>query len=315
MAAQDTRRVGGHAGDSMKILVLGKGKSGTTILLHMIGEAFPECRRVVGGFHRHVRSRKSAHPGAHDSLVCKFTYNEEKGRSFDSLLWHAAVEKYDKKIWIARDPRDNAVSAALYRWHARHGKIRRQFRACLPLVQQKERDPRSVAFHEIYRFSGEPGGPQTIEQLVATEQARYARMCSFVRGLSADWFVVRYEDLMDQDFAGLSAYLGRGVRPDVKLPPAHQVRARTKSYGDWQNWFLEQDVALFGPIYKPYMDLLGYDSSDWRTHPNPTIDPAVASEYMKRLSVEDGFHGLQRLRAQLRNFYRNAAHVVLRVSA
>jgi hypothetical protein len=32
----------------MKIVVLGKGKSGTTALLHMIAAAFPECRPVPG---------------------------------------------------------------------------------------------------------------------------------------------------------------------------------------------------------------------------------------------------------------------------
>lgn len=294
----------------MKIVVLGKGKSGTTALLHMIAAAFPECRPVLGGFRAHAKSRARPSSDPDESYACKFTYNERKGRSFDAIMHHIAAEGYDKKIWVTRDPRDNAVSDALFRWRRRHGKSRRQYRACLALVQRKERAPGSVPFCEIYRYTGDPGGPHSLEQLVEEERIRYERMCEFVRDLGSDWFVFRYEDLVDLDFAALSAYLGREVRPEAEIPRDDQVKARTKSYGDWRNWFLEEDVRILKPVYARYMDLVGYDSSDWSLNPHPTIAPAIASEYMKRLSVEGRFDRLRVVRDRLGRIYESAAAFV-----
>jgi len=276
----------------MKIVILGKGKSGTTVLLHMIAAAFPECRMVPGTFHAHSRERASSGADPDASFACKFTYNEKKGRSFDTIMRHIADEGYDKKIWLSRDPRDTAVSDALFRWRGRHGKSRRQYRLCLPIVQRKERDPRSVPFHEIYCYSGDPGGPQPLEWVVAEERSRYERMCDFIAGLGSDWFIFKYEDLVDEHFAALSEYLGREIRPAAELPTEDRVKARTKSYGDWMNWFVEDDVKIFAPIYKRYMDLAGYDSNDWALNPDPAIDPALGSEYMRRLSRDGRFYRL-----------------------
>jgi hypothetical protein len=294
----------------MKIVVLGKGKSGTTALLHMVAAAFPECRPVLGGFRAHAKNRASPSSDPDESYACKFTYNDRKGRSFDAVMRHIAAEGYDKKIWVTRDPRDNAVSDALFRWRRRHDRSRQQYRACLALVQQKERAPDSVPFCEIYRYTGDSGGPYSLEQLVDEERTRYERMCEFVRDLGDDWFVFRYEDLVDRNFAALSAYLGRDVRADAEIPRGDQLKARTKSYGDWRNWFLEEDVRILEPIYAPYMVLVGYDASDWSLNPHPTITPALASEYMKRLSVEGRFGRLRIVRGRVGKLYETAASFV-----
>ena len=89
----------------MKIVILGKGKSGTTVLVHMVAAAFPESQPVAGGFRAHVRARAraDADPGA--GFTCKFTYNDKKGRPFDAVMRHIAEEGYENKIWVTRDPR------------------------------------------------------------------------------------------------------------------------------------------------------------------------------------------------------------------
>ena len=287
---------------SLKIVILGKGKSGTTVLMHMITAAFPECRPVPGGFHAHVRDRRAAGVAA-DSFVCKFTYNDKKGRSFDAVERHIADEGYQKKIWVTRDPRDNAVSDALFRWRRRHGKSGRQFRACLSLVERKERDPRSVDFSEIYRFTGDRGGPATLEKTIADERTRYRRMTDFVGGLGPDWFIFKYEDLVDGNLAALSEYLGREVLPTSELPREDRVKARTKSYGDWRNWFTEEDVRIFEPLFAPYMELVGYDGGDWELAPEPTLDPATTSLYMRRIAAEgrlDRLRGVKKRMARVR---------------
>ena len=292
----------------MKIVILGKGKSGTTVLVHMLAAAFPECRPVPGGFRAHVRERRGANAG--DSFVCKFTYNDKKGRSFDTVMRHVADEGYHKKIWVTRDPRDNAVSDALFRWRRRHRKSGRQLRACLSLVERKQRDPRSVPFSEIYRFTGDPGGPETLEQMIANERRRYERMTDFVGGLGPDWFIFKYEDLVDGKLAALSEYLGREVLASSELPRDDRVKARTKSYGDWRNWFTEDDVRSFEPLFAPYMELVGYDAGDWELAPEASIDPATASEYIRRIAAEGRFDRLRSAKERVRRLYGAAARGV-----
>jgi hypothetical protein len=293
----------------LKIVILGKGKSGTTVLMHMIAAAFPECRLVPGGFRAHIRDRRKSGATA-DSLVCKFTYNDKKGRSFDAVTRHIADEGYHRKIWVTRDPRDNAVSDALFRWRRRHGKSGRQFRACLSLVERKERDPHAVDFSEIYRFTGDRGGPETLEKMIANEHIRYHRMTDFVNSLGRDWFIFKYEDLVDEKFTALSEYLGREVLPTSELPREDQVKVRTKTYGDWRHWFTEEDVRVFEPVFAPYMELVGYDGSDWALDPEPTVDPATASLYMRRIASEGRFDRLRGVKERMGRLYGAAAGFV-----
>jgi hypothetical protein len=82
----------------------------------------------------------------------------------------------------------------------------------------------------------------------------------------------------------------------VEIPRDDQLKARTEAYGDWKNWFLAEDVRILEPIYAPYRELVGYDSGDWPPNPHPTITPALASEYMKHLSVEGRFERLEFVR-------------------
>jgi hypothetical protein len=298
----------------MKIVILGKGKSGTTALLHMIAAAFPECRLVPGGFRAHARDRARADADPNASFATKFTYNDDKGRSFGAVLQHLSDEAYDKKIWVARDPRDNAVSNALYRWRLRHGKSRAQFRQCLERVRQKEQNPTAVPFHEIYRWTGDRGGPENVEELATSEGTRYERMLEFVRALGSDWFIFKYEDMVDRNLDALSAYLGREIGPAAELPLDDRLKVRTKGYGDWRNWFVQEDVEIFRPIYTPYMNLVGYDSDDWALNPDPTIDSTLASEYMELLDSDVGFEGLPRVKQRVERLLGKATSFLSRRS-
>jgi hypothetical protein len=96
----------------------------------------------------------------------------------------------------------------------------------------------------------------------------------------------------------------------TEIPRDDQVKARTKSYGDWRNWFLEEDIRIFQPIYEPYMALMGYDSTDWALNPKPVIDPALASEYMQRLHFEGRFPLLQSAKEQVVKLYETATGLV-----
>lgn len=262
----------------MKIMILGTGKSGTTALVYKVAGGLPNCQAFSGG-------RPGKYIGDYENAVYKHTYQERKGKTFNLYEEHLQKENYDRMIWIARDPRDAAVSRMLYRWHRGYSGNKNQYKAHLELVQKKEQNPRSIPFHFICRYAGHNGWPITVKQVVEEEQVRYQNMVDFVKTLSEDWYLFTYENMVGKNFDGLNEYLGFEVEADGEVPKSTgKVKVvRKKAVGDWRHWFTEEDVEIYKPVYKSYMKLIGYDLEDWYLSPNPIIEPEYSSMYMKSL--------------------------------
>ena len=269
----------------MKILILGTGKSGTTALLYKIAQGLPNCQVFSGG-------QPGKYAGDHENVVYKHTYEERKGKSFDLFTEHFQKEHYDRKIWMARDPRDAAVSRMLYRWHKLYWwhrgytEKKKQYLAHLDLVMKKEGDPRSIPFHLICRYAGHLNAwPISTEEVVEEERVRYGNMSDFVRSLGEDWYHFTYENMVGKNFAGLNAYVGFQVAEEAEIPRSTGKAkvVRKKATGDWRHWFTEEDVELFKQAYLPYMKVVGYDCDDWALSNNPVIEPQYASVYMQSL--------------------------------
>ena len=269
----------------MKIMILGTGKSGTTALVFKVAGGLPDCQAFSGG-------KPGKYLGDYENAVYKHTYHEGKGKSFELFRDHLEQEHYDRKIWIARDPRDVAVSRMLYRWQRGIQGQEAQYQAHLQLVLQKEEDPRSVAFYEICRYIGYNGWPISTEEVLEEERTRYQQMCDFVLSLGEDWFLFTYEDMVSGNFDTLNAFLGFKVQGDAEVPKSTGKAkvVRKKSTGDWRHWFTEEDTELFKSGYTPYMESMGYDCNDWALHPNPTIEPEYSSIYMQRLAQRKSPH-------------------------
>jgi hypothetical protein len=263
----------------MKILILGTGKTGTTVMVYKVAGGLPNCHAFSGG-------QPGKHIGDYENAVYKHTYEERKGKSFELYREHLEKENYDRKVWIARDPRDAAVSRMLYRWHKGHWRNKKQYETHLELVLKKEKDPASIPFFELCRHTGHNGWPRSVEDVVAEERVRYDRMHNFVKELGDDWFLFTYEDMIAGNFIALNDYLGFEVKADGQVPQT-TVKSkvlRKKAAGDWRLWFTEQDVALFKPAYRDYMELIGYDLNDWALNENPVIEPKYSSIYIQNLS-------------------------------
>jgi hypothetical protein len=166
-----------------------------------VAGGLPNCQAFSGG-------KPGKYLGNYENAVYKHTYEERKGKNFELYREHLRKERYDRKIWMARDPRDAAVSRMLYRWHRGYFGKRKQYEAHLNLVMKKERDPRSLPFYEICLYTGHNGWPRAIEEVFEEEKVRYQRMREFVESLSDDWFMFRHEDMVDKKFGALNAYLG-----------------------------------------------------------------------------------------------------------
>ncbi|UCG08130.1 MAG: hypothetical protein JSV83_05635 [Desulfobacterales bacterium] len=261
----------------MKILILGTGKTGTTAMVYKVAGGLPNCHAFSGG-------RPGKYVGNYENAVYKHTYEERKGKSFDLFREHLGKEDYDRKIWMARDPRDAAVSRMLYRWHKGYLGRKKQYEAHLDLVLKKEKDPRSLPFYEICRYTGYDGWPMTTEAVVEEELLRYERMGDFVKSLGSEWHIFKYEDMVAKKFAALNQYLGFEIEADAQVPSSSGKAKviRKKATGDGRHWFTQEDVELFKPAYPSYMEQIGYDFNDWALDPNPVIEPEYSSVYMQR---------------------------------
>jgi hypothetical protein len=262
----------------MKILILGTGKTGTTVMVYKVSGGLPNCHAFSGG-------RPGKYVGDYENAVYKHTYEERKGKSFEVFKEHLHKEHYDRKIWMARDPRDAAVSRMLYRWHKGIKGHKAQYHAHLDLVLKKEANPHSVPFYEICRYTGHNGWPRSVDRVVEEEQHRYQQMVKFVKELGSDWFLFRFEDMVAGQFGALNDYLGFEVQADATVPSASGKAKviRKKSTGDWRHWFTAEDVDFFKPAFTPYMELIGYDNDDWAPSRNPVIEPEYSSVYMQNL--------------------------------
>jgi hypothetical protein len=278
----------------MKIFILGLAKSGTTAMVYKAAGGLSNCRAFSGG-------KPGKYVGRYENAVYKHTYEPRKGKSFDLYRDHLKSEHYDRKIWMARDPRDVAVSRMLYRWHRGTRGAKDQYHAHLDLVIKKEKSPRRISFLDICRYTGYCKFQRSIDEVIREEVKRYADMYGFVRTLGADWFLFRYENMVANRFDSLNSYLGFHVDADAAVPQSTGKAkvVRKKASGDWRNWFTEADVEVLRQIYIPYMDLIGYDCEDWALASQPFLDPIYSSEYMTRLASNARRNFILRLKDNL----------------
>jgi len=263
----------------MKVLILGLGKSGTTGMVYKVAGGLPNCHAFSGG-------KPGKYSGNYENAVYKHTYEERKGKDFEIYRKHFARFQYDRKVWMARDPRDAAVSRTLYRFHKGLLFNRKQFGAYFDLILKKEQNPRAVPFIEICRYADHLKWPVTREHVIEEERVRYSRMRDFVKGLGDEWYLFKYEDMVTGRFEDINRYLGFELKSEAEVPrgTGKDKVVRKKAFGDWRHWFTEEDVALFKPAYRPYMEAIGYDCEDWAPAPEPVIEPQFSSVYVKNLA-------------------------------
>jgi hypothetical protein len=263
----------------MKVLILGLGKSGTTGMVYKVAGGLPNCHAFSGG-------KPGKYTGNYENAVYKHTYEERKGKDFEIYRKHFARFHYDRKVWMARDPRDAAVSRILYRFHKGLLFNRKQFEAYYDLILKKEQNPRAVPFIEICRYADHLKWPVSREHVINEERVRYSRMRDFVRSLGDEWYLFKYEDMVSGNFADVNRYLGFELKSEAEVPKGtgKEKVVRKKAFGDWRHWFTEEDVALFKPAYLPYMEAIGYDVNDWAPASEPSIEPQFSSVYVKNLA-------------------------------
>ncbi|MCA0893710.1 sulfotransferase family 2 domain-containing protein [Microbulbifer agarilyticus] len=273
----------------MRVLICGLSKTGTTYLAEKVKrslESFlgrevqevfePKNIEHTGGglLYKHKAYQKISKS---DEVVKILS---DSGPSADTII---STQKYfDKKIMIVRDPRDRLISGTFYRWHKGHNPDPEKFERCLRLTKHKENYPDDIPFMFLYNQN-----PVFFSPGRADFGRSYRSAIKLMNDLDSDWHIVKYEDVVDEKLDGLGKYLGFSVVDNVSVSEGRSRVARSKSYGNWRNWFTSADVSYFKPVFKQYMEKNGYDFSDWKLNQVSELPSKEGSDYMLRIYGEE----------------------------
>lgn len=274
MAAHRTRV------DPAHIVILGPSKTGTTGVYTSVKDGL----RLAGIDAITVFEPNRA--GILDSLftlapfrtvMTKTTMNAVEDVLPDPLV-------FERRVMTVRDPRDILISSLLFRPITRRSLERtddaaiEQFVAAL---ERKEANPASLSLRELFDLAaklriGAPPYAGTAQSL--NTQLALREKYSF--------HVVRYEDFVAGELNGLSEYLGFPVenRSDEGSSMFGHI-SRSKTSGDYVNWFTADDVEYFDGLFGDALEALGYDRKG-ELAAQPHIDPEVSSRYVRTRYLE-----------------------------
>ena len=257
-----------------RILVVGNGKSGTTALYFRIKKSLPGD---AAGFFEPVcfeEIEKSApqlgHTIAKVLLPVEAGFLEQLGAFFN------------KKILIVRDPRDIIVSSLLYTgaYEVMWKRKPEQILECLDLLRTKETNPFSLPVIALLQ--------RLLDKADLTGYADWiSHRVSFTVRLSENpsFFLFKYEDLITDRLSSLEDYLGFPLTSDTDIDKEFSRVVRTKKSASWKDWFLEEDIEFFKPLFAESIRKFDYDQ-DWSLNAEWKILPAHSSEYFRRLVNE-----------------------------
>ena len=256
----------------MRVVVVGLGKSGTTGLLYAIRSAMPADTQVLFEPHAYVAVQA---PSVAAKVLLHPKYPMEP----------AFYRQFDRIVLLVRDPRDLLISKALYRiyggtpLHADLAKLDQY----VALLRAKEKAPRSVPFVRVVNlFQSLNGRPPNPDMGIAR---RLNDIVAFQRAFPG-CLVYTYEAMVEGRFDAVARHLSlpaEHMKPEV--PDALRRVIRSRRAGNWRDWFCPDDVALYRPLFSPFLASYGYPD-DWGLNDEPRLDPSEGSDYVLRLARE-----------------------------
>ena len=255
-------------------LILGSAKSGTTALFYAIRAAMNRATghdvkglfepRKMDAYRRYFKSTDDP------VFLCKALL----GPAMRNM--QSALDRFDRRIVIYRDPRDNIVSRLLFMPpRLLFGVDQTKCDDYLDLIRQKQADPGSLSVLAILRALEGMSGRDNLLTNFRDNAVMPARI---QRTYGDRFWMFAYDDLLNGCFDRLSAYLGIEVTADFKVDSQHGYVSRSMSSGEWRSWFLPEDIAYFAHDVAEDYVLLGFDPTE-SADPTPQISPETSSDY------------------------------------
>ena len=267
------------AAPAPRVLVLGRAKTGTTVISKAIQHSIP-------GASYHLEPKQAAFfDGLHwtrasNGTVVKiiFEHWEDRAAEREDLIHDRRTLQFSHRVAIVRDPRDEIISRLYYYilpFISRFGYDREQVGQWLEVLRKKERAPGEISVLEMVRrlraITGRP---------VAEVPGGLEVYGEFLRRGADRLHVVRYEDFMLGRVAALEEYLGVTLSAVRDVGDLGWTR-RSAAADNWRRLFTAEDVAHYREALAGPMARLGY--TDWRLERPERLDPDAGSRYVEAL--------------------------------
>lgn len=229
----------------MHYLVAGQGKSGTTALFACLEQSLPGDTRTLFEPRNPAQIATVFESTGSANSLSKVKLQYLNDPTVD-------VSRFDKTVLIVRDPRDMLVSRLLYGFYEfqQAGQLDEYEQACR-LLARKVDDPDAMGMYDL---------------LIALDELKGRRPATGAKAqrLPVEFasrhepFVITYEDFVDGKLEDIEAWLGITLVRDIDVGDRLRRVERTKSYGEWPEWFTDQDLARVNAQWQRYMDVFGY---------------------------------------------------------
>lgn len=264
----------------MNILVLGKAKTGTTVISRTIHNSLGEA-----GFHMEPKQieffMKEKLPHEDDHVVkIIFEHWDKTPNVRRAFTLNELPLKFDKKVAIVRDPRDELLSRMMYiiyPWLEKN-KYRgneKKVADWLSFVAGVESNPVDYSFLDLVsRFD------QIFGVKILQNRHRLTAYFNFCKFLGDRAFLIRYEDFISGNVSDLEAYLGFDIANESGIEDSHRTR-RSANFNNWKAIFKEDDVTYFKSNFGDLFEQYGY--TDWELEPATTLPSEHYSGYLLRI--------------------------------
>lgn len=257
-----------------RILVVGNGKSGTTALYFRIKKS------LQGNI------SESFEPGCFDDIEKHAVPDRHMIVKILLPLKADFLERsnnfFNKKILIIRDPRDIIISTLLYTgaYEICWKRTPEQIHECMDILRRKEADPSSISAIELLKHLRDENDYKGVAEFIAHHVSAAVRLAH-----DPSFFIFKYEDLIADKLSSLEEYLKFSLTSDTSVDRGYSRVVRSKTSGSWKDWFLEEDMVFFRPLFEKYIEEFDYDP-DWTSNVERRILPRDSSEYFERIVNE-----------------------------
>ena len=255
-----------------KLAIISQTKSGTTALYYKILHSLTN-QNVIGVFEPEQLSIPT--DKEYDYLLVKALIHNNTTLDLNSIF------RFDKLIYIVRDPRDWLISRILFEMRGVQIAPKPQaVEQVIELLRQKETKPKSISMYDLMSILAKYTMHNT-DNMIAWIRNQQLWLAGFEQQLQIhDHILFYYEDMIDNRLNKLEQYLGFSLLAgESQVEKDHQHVIRSKSYGNWKDWFVESDINYFKPLFSHYIKQHAYPD-DWTLNNNPRIDPKLCSEYV-----------------------------------
>lgn len=254
------------------IFILATGKTGSTLVFYSLKES---AEAAYGNYAHIFEPRTAADVAAGFSPPCIAKMLFER---FHKCAETGFTELFHKRLSIIRDPRDTILSRLLYQAQDLFEEERAaDVDRIVTLLRAKEADPSCIGVRDLY------GRIADIMQFpFSPEVAARASVSVINMEQAQDFFLVRYEDIVIGDWAGVERYVEFPVQSSDVDRTRHKRVRRSATYGDWRRWFTPSDIDYFRPLLSASLQKAGY-GDDWELERHPVIDPASGSDFVRKL--------------------------------